>query len=61
MMGWLGYFWIAVFVFAVFVPGLVMNYIKEQIKNGEWVDTQPLVTSVTKDEPAQIDERLMLV
>ena len=50
-----GYLWIALLLMGMFVPGLVINYIKEQIKQGEWVDTQPVVTTVQKQE-LQIDE-----
>lgn len=55
----LGYIWLACIIFAMFLPGLMINYIKNQVKSGDWVDTQPLISTVQNE--TVFDENLMIV
>ena len=55
-MPFLGYLTIALVLFAAFVPGAIISYIKEEVKKGNWVDQEPVATVTSK-----IDETKVIV
>ena len=54
----IGYSLIVLFLSAIIVPGFVMNYVRTQIKNGEWVEMQqePVITLVTPAEEEDFND-----
>lgn len=52
--------WICSIILAMLLPGFLMSYIREQVRSGEWVDTQEVIASVAKKE-FNFDESNLIV
>ena len=51
-----GYIFIVLFIMTLCTPPIVMNYVRTQIREGEWVNTDPVVVETADDSKEATDK-----